>query len=178
MEKLPTDSARLSKASNDTLEKLIEAKKGASRLLGCYRTGDANDPETYISAVVSVLSRYEIEIIKTVTEPATGLPAKLKWLPSIAEIREECDILAARKRRVIERENQIREQLEARKTLQITDGRPRKTYEQLQAELAEVGIFIGKDRNGPKAMKVEDFQHKYGITKEQWDAIPNAPKGN
>lgn len=124
LEKLPPmDSARLCKVSNNTLEKLTEAKKGASRLLGCYRTGDANDPETYIAAVVSVLSRYDVEIMREVTEPATGLPSRLKWLPSISEIREECEMLAARVRRRVEREQQIHEQFEARKRLQIAGPR-------------------------------------------------------
>lgn len=115
MERLPPiDLATLSRTSKAMSEKLTEAKRAASRLLGCYRTGDANDPETYIAAVVSILNRYPLEVIAEVTEPATGLPGKLKWLPSIAEIREECEILAARIRRKIEREEQIREQFRLR----------------------------------------------------------------
>lgn len=35
--------------------------------------------------------RYPANVVVAVTEPATGIPAKLKWLPSIAEIVEECD---------------------------------------------------------------------------------------
>jgi hypothetical protein len=81
---------------------LTEAKRGAKRLLGCYRAGDANDPETYIAAVVSVLSRYHESVIRDATEPATGLPSRLKWLPSISEIREECERLDAREKRLDE----------------------------------------------------------------------------
>jgi len=115
MQKLPAmDSAKLSKSLAMTSEKLSEAKRGARRLLGCYRTGDANDPETYIAAVVSVLARYPDSVIRDVTEPATGLPAKLKWLPSISEIREECDILAARIARREQLDRELAEQFAAR----------------------------------------------------------------
>jgi hypothetical protein len=176
LDKLPPIVSRpLSTNSNSILERVTEAKKGAIRLLGCYRSGDANDPESYISAVVSVLSRYEISVIRDVTEPATGLPSRLKWLPTIAEIREHCDMLEQRDRRKAEREQQIRAQLEARETLQITDMRPRKTYEQLIAECRAAGLDVG-----PKKIQAridpEFMREKLKLSKEQWDAIPDAPK--
>jgi hypothetical protein len=154
------------------LDSLVEAKQGAARLLGCYRTGDANDPEAYISAVVSVLARYPIGIIREVTEPATGLPARLKWLPTIAEIREECEILAQRELRKVQREQQIRAQLEYRDQLQIPDMRPRKTYEQLVEECHAIGLMIGPKAKQPVDMGA--FRQKHGISQAQWDAIPNA----
>lgn len=174
MQKLPQmDSPKLSGVSNSTLERMTEAKLGAGRLLGCYRTGDANDPESYITAVISVLARYPIGIIRDVTEPATGLPSRLKWLPTIAEIREECDILENRERRKLERDKQIREQLEARDRLQITDQRPRKSYDELVADCRAAGLNIG-----PKSIQVtvdpDWMRQKMGISQAQWDAIPNA----
>ena len=88
-------------------------------MLGCYRAGDANDPETYIAATVSVLSRYPSEVIRDATEPATGLPSRLKWLPSISEIREECEILAARITRGEELRKGLIDQFAARERLEI-----------------------------------------------------------
>jgi len=61
-----------------------------------------------------VLARYPDSVIRDVTEPATGLPAKLKWLPSISEIREECDILAARIARREQLDRELAEQFAAR----------------------------------------------------------------
>src|SRR5882672_12913102 len=63
----------------------------AAILVGCFRKADAGDPEIYTAAVVAVLSRYPVEVAAAVTEPATGLPSRLKWLPSIAEITEACE---------------------------------------------------------------------------------------
>jgi hypothetical protein len=117
MDKLPSlkmDSARLSAISAEATKRRQYAKSRASILLGCFRTGDANDPEVYIAAVVAVLARYPESVIRDVTEPASGLPARLKWLPTIAEIREECDVLDARIKRREERERQIAEQFAAR----------------------------------------------------------------
>ncbi len=30
-------------------------------------------------------------MVEYVTDPRTGLPAKLKWLPTVAEVREACE---------------------------------------------------------------------------------------
>jgi hypothetical protein len=42
--------------------------------------------------VTAVLSEYEPEIIDWVCDPRTGLPRRLKWLPTVAEIAEACDL--------------------------------------------------------------------------------------
>jgi hypothetical protein len=60
-------------------------------MFGCYRTGDANDPETYTAAVAAVLAEYSPEVVCAVTDPRKGLPRKLKWLPSVAEVAEACE---------------------------------------------------------------------------------------
>lgn len=64
--------------------------------------------------MVSVLSRYPENIIADVTEPATGLPATSKWLPSVFEIREECDRREARERRIEEFKRVAEEQIASR----------------------------------------------------------------
>ena len=60
-------------------------------LFGCYRRGDANDPEIYTAAVAAVLAEYEPDVITRVTDPRTGLPRKTKFLPNPAEVAEACD---------------------------------------------------------------------------------------
>jgi hypothetical protein len=61
-------------------------------LFGCYRKTDANDPEIYLTAAVAILLQYPKTIIDHVTDPVHGLPASKYFLPSIAEIREACEI--------------------------------------------------------------------------------------
>ena len=60
-------------------------------MFGCYRKGDANDPDTYTAAVAAVLAEYPAEVIKAVTDPRTGLPRKVSWLPTVKEISDACD---------------------------------------------------------------------------------------
>jgi hypothetical protein len=171
MQNLPTDSLGRSPDCETTSQRMSEAKRGAARLLGCYRAGDANDPEIYVAAVISVLVRYPVEIIREVTEPATGLPGKSNWLPTVAEVRNECEVLDARERRKVERERQIAEQLQAR--TQITDQRPRPTYEELQRRCAEVGLMIGPKGSRLPPVDPAEIMKKHGISKEQWDAMPD-----
>ena len=60
-------------------------------MFGCYRKGDANDPETYTAAITAILAEYEPEVIQRVTDPRTGIPRKFKFMPNPAELSEACD---------------------------------------------------------------------------------------
>lgn len=83
-EKLPASMARHEKLTS-------YAASRAKLLLGCYRTGEANDPETYVAAITAILARYPEDVITTVTHPATGLPSKKGWLPTVKEVTDACD---------------------------------------------------------------------------------------
>jgi hypothetical protein len=67
------------------------AAERARLLFGCYRKGDANDPETYTAAVTVILAQYEPEVIQRVTDPRAGIPRQLKFMPNPAEVAEACD---------------------------------------------------------------------------------------
>ena len=72
-------------------ERAEYAAQRARLLFGCYRKGDANDPETYVAAVTVVLAEYSGETIRRVTDPRTGLPRTNKFMPNPAEVAEACD---------------------------------------------------------------------------------------
>jgi hypothetical protein len=86
----------------------------AKILLGCYRTGEANDPETYVAAIAAILARYPQEVITAVTHPATGLPSKKGWLPTVKEVADACDEHYEPIRQNELRLKRIKEQLEQR----------------------------------------------------------------
>jgi hypothetical protein len=86
-------------------------------LFGCFRVGDANDPEVYIAAIVAVLANYPVEIMRAVCDPSKGLPSKLKWLPTIAEIVEECGRLQDYDLRMADRQRRVEAQLAERQAL-------------------------------------------------------------
>jgi hypothetical protein len=89
-----TSSQRSDRSTQNRQEEY--ATERANLLFGCYRRGDANDPDTYVAAVAMVLSKYAVEVIKAVTDPYSGLPSKKKengysGMPDVADVREACD---------------------------------------------------------------------------------------
>lgn len=72
-------------------------------LFGCYRRGDANDPDTYVAACAAVLARYSADIIREVTDPNTGISTTEKFasfMPNAGELKIYCEGVAARKERL------------------------------------------------------------------------------
>lgn len=123
----------LTDTSRALSEKRAETTKQARLLLGCYRTGDANDPEVYTAGVIAVLSTYPMEVVRLVCDPRSGLPSKVKWLPTIAEVRDECEAWHGPMRRAAARQASIEVQLQDRaEAEQKRSERP--TYDELKAK--------------------------------------------
>ncbi len=79
------------------------ATERAKMLFGCYRRVDANDPDTYVAALSVVLSTYDTDLIREVTDPRTGIQTSEKhmtFMPSVGELKVYCDGLAARRDRM------------------------------------------------------------------------------
>ena len=74
------------------------ATRLALQIFCCYRRDEAVNPDIFVAAASAVLASYPMHIGVSVASPVTGLPSRLKWLPSIAEIKEACEdqmVLAA-----------------------------------------------------------------------------------
>src|SRR5215471_4960281 len=130
---LPTPAARTS-AISPTKCSVKFATMRATILIGCFRKSDANDPAIYLSAVVAVLTKYRPEVVEAITDPTTGLPAKLKWLPAIAEIVEACEA-AANEQAEARRRNQPSQRLPEP---YISADERRRVGEQMKALAAEL----------------------------------------
>jgi hypothetical protein len=72
----------------------------AQMLLGCYRRDEVADGETYAAAIAAVLAEYSPDIVRRVTDPRTGLPATKQWLPTVKEVKDTCDELEEREKRI------------------------------------------------------------------------------
>ena len=137
------------------------AAERAKLLLGCYRTGEANDPDTYVAAVMAVLARYPEEVITSVTHPVTGLPSKKSWLPTVKEVSEAC---AHAHQPIVEnviRLQRIKEQMEMRD--RMAKGK-RPTLEQLKAKYGpDWGISNATKSKGPPAPAptIDQLRHHY-----------------
>jgi hypothetical protein len=91
------------RSGHSTNSRLEYATIRAKLLFGCYRRGDANDPETYVAAVAAVLCGYENELIREVTDPRTGIHTSEKFQtfpPNVGELKGYCEALAIRKERL------------------------------------------------------------------------------
>lgn len=139
-------------------------------LLGCFRTGEAHDPKVYVAAAIRVLSEYPVETQRYVTDPGSGLPSKVNWLPTVKEIRDACEDHYGPQRRAMEREAAERRQFAERKALAAPEG-PRPTYEELIERCRRDGLPIGGKAAEP--FDVKDFREKYQISEDDWNAIPN-----
>lgn len=74
-------------------------------MFGCYRRGEANDPDTYVGAITMVLAHYSAAVVKAVTDPYAGLPSQKKdngytGLPDVADVKAACESEAARLERM------------------------------------------------------------------------------
>jgi hypothetical protein len=79
-------------------------------MFGCYRKGEANDPETYVAAITANLARYPEDVIRAVTHPASGLPIQTDFLPTVAEVCRACEALMAPRIAAAARERQAEKQ--------------------------------------------------------------------
>lgn len=72
----------------------------AKVLFGSYRRGDANDPDAYVAAITAVLSLYDADLIREVTDPRTGIMTTEKYMsfmPNAGELKVYCEAEAKRR---------------------------------------------------------------------------------
>lgn len=106
---------------------------------------------------------------------SVGLPARFKWWPKISEIKESLDELHAPYVEAVRWERQARAQIAERPAAALPDMRSKKTYAQLAEDCAARGFPIGKVKyRGPDDQLAGSLRAKFGISQDDWDAIPNA----
>ena len=177
MERLAMSSQRPTSLSNEcdnSTSRAVYAAERARLLFGCYRKGDANDPETYAAAIAAVLSQYDAETIRYVTDPRTGIASKTTFMPNPGEVKRACEEHEGPTRRAIQREAAEQRQIAERKLLMAPAG-PKKTYEEIVAECRAMGLMIGHARHASQT-SVAEFCEKFGITPEQFDALPDSKR--
>lgn len=100
MENLEMPSSAPSTPTEDELQHLDYATERARVMLGCYRKGEANDPQMYSTAVSALLARYTKYVIEQVTHPLAGLPSRTDFMPTLKELKAACDQEAQRENRI------------------------------------------------------------------------------
>lgn len=78
----------------------------AQTLLGFYPTREVNDAKTYVTALATVFGSFPPSICKRILHPVEGLPSRLKFLPTVADLVEA--LKAEQTRREMIRRNAAR----------------------------------------------------------------------
>lgn len=120
------------------------AAERARLMFGCYRRGDANDPDTYVAAITAMLSSYPEDVIKDVTHPVSGLPGRITYLPSVAEVRQECEAKVAYRRTRAAMEARFAKQIAEREQI---DAAPKDEMQRVGKGLKELAEQIAAGGN-------------------------------
>lgn len=132
-------------------------------MLDCYRTGGANSPETFVTAIAATLARYPDQVIYEVTDPRSGIPVQITWMPSVKEVFDMCERAMLPIRNRVEQEKRISEQFEQRKREDQARA-TRHSYEELKAKYGnDWGIAApeAKRKSAEPAPTVEQLRHHY-----------------
>jgi len=86
----------------------------ARAIFGAYRKDDWADPEQALRQMGMVLERYADAIVRTCSNPLTGIQRTCKFPPSIAELVEFCDEIKRRSEFASSYDGRSREQLAER----------------------------------------------------------------
>lgn len=100
---LPPPTSSIGSGPSTNQSRASYATERAKVLFAGYRRGDANDPDGYVASIAAVLSLYEPELIRRVTDPRTGISTTEKFLtfmPNSGELKNYCDQQAERDARL------------------------------------------------------------------------------
>lgn len=138
-------------------------------LLGCYRRGDANDPDIYVRAVASVLGEYPLEVIKWVCDPRHGLPSKSEWLPTVSEVKKACEEAMA----PIDRRRRMEEAAEERRTALSPPVFERPTLDELKVKHGDNwGLHPeGSEKTKWQPRSLKDICKEAGVSLDDFEAI-------
>ena len=147
----------------------------AARLYGSFRRDDASDPDVFLQGVAAIFRNYPTDVLNQVCDPFSGLPSKSTFPPSFREIKDACEEILDIGRRQRKRDDSIREQLADRDRHEAAVAARRElrmSYSEIMDDFARAGITF-HSRPAPSDISVEQIKRDYGISDEDWDAIPD-----
>jgi hypothetical protein len=79
------------------------AMERAKVLFGCYRRGDANDPDQYVASIAAVLTLYDADLVRQATDPRSGISTDEKfcnYMPNSGQLKVYCDAIRDQRARI------------------------------------------------------------------------------
>jgi hypothetical protein len=68
-----------------------EATQAAENLIGLYPAREVHNATIFAKGITALMAAYPVYAVRRVCNPVTGLPSKLKFLPTLAEIKAALD---------------------------------------------------------------------------------------
>ncbi len=115
----------------------VIASESARMILGCYRKGEAEDADIYVRALVAILSSYPEVVVRRVSDPRIGIAGRSKFLPTISEVRQDCETEMAPVYAEIRAEIRAEERRREREAPDF-DRTGRKSFEELRAAYPDI----------------------------------------
>lgn len=78
----------------------VEAALAAQNLIGLYPAREVVDAQRYVAGMTALMAAYPLDFVRRVTNPVTGLPSRLKYLPTLADVREALEVERVRRDRI------------------------------------------------------------------------------
>lgn len=144
-------------------------------MLDSYRKTEAWNYDAFLAAHIAVLCEFEADTVDAVTDLGKGLRSRSQWPPDAAEVRKACEEFEGPRKRALQRDMALAKQLDERRLIEHQRAAVPKQTVELHAEMQARGFVY--DKTG-KIIDVETpntVRDKFGLTQEQWDAIPNGP---
>lgn len=67
------------------------AAKFCESLMGQFRRNDADDPDTFVTAITAIMADYPPVVLEVVCSPTAGLATNGNFVTSVFEVREACN---------------------------------------------------------------------------------------
>lgn len=142
------------------------------RLIGAYRKGEAEDPETYTRSIAIVLSAYPQDVVRRVTDPLTGIQSRTQWLPTVNEVREACEREMLPIRNRLASEARIAEQFRERDRMAALASERERVKEGFKALADSISIEEGSRRKRPWDISPAQAETRLAQLKAEYAANP------
>lgn len=129
----------------------IRAVEMAKFLMGMYPARQVNNADVFMTAASALFAAYDQDFIKRVCDPIDGLPSRLKYLPTIAEIKEALEAEKARRFKIRATANWMLKEHDRRKAEAEERKRWELTPEEIERRRAMVASTLRPMREATDA---------------------------
>lgn len=119
-----------------------QAVDAAKFLIGLYPGKEVSDPDIFMRGVIAVMVGEDFDMVRRAIDPATGLPSKLTYLPTIAEIKAAIEAAKTHRFKVRATAQWMLDEHERRRLAAEEEAQFNLTPEALERRKAQVAALL------------------------------------